>query len=64
MVPAVFGARVAGDGTVQDPPGLALGTGDSPALSRGPGDDWGVVYDRFDTTVNSDRVFFRTLSPK
>ena len=62
-VPAVIGARVRGDGAVLDA-ALLLGGGASPALSTGPGDDWGVVYERFDTAVNSDRVFFRTLSPK
>jgi hypothetical protein len=64
----VYGARVGGDGTVQDPSGLAIaaaGTNEQrPAVVRAPGDDWLVTYDREDPSAKGTAVFARLVSAK
>jgi hypothetical protein len=59
----IYGARVATDGTVQDPSGFVISTaaGDHgyPEVAPGSGSDWGVVYDRADTGI-----YLRGVNPK
>jgi hypothetical protein len=66
----VYGSRVDGTGRVLDPNGLAIATGPEPEaapdVSAGPGDRFGVVYQRFAPggTLDAPRTFLRTVAPK
>ena len=65
----VYGARVNGaNGAVLDATGFVVAGGptaeQSPALARALGDDWTVVYQRYDAAFATDRPFMRTVSPK
>ena len=56
----VYGARVAGNGSVTDPNGFLVtgGGGNRPAVTKGSGSTWAVTYDR------SDAILYATISPK
>jgi hypothetical protein len=64
----IYGARVGGDGTVQDPSGFAIATTDTdeqrPAVTAATGDDWLVVDDRFEPPAQDSAIFARFVSPK
>ena len=65
----VYGARVNGaNGAVLDATGFVVAGGptaeQSPAAARALGDDWTVVYQRYDAAFGTDRPFMRTVSPK
>ena len=64
----VYGARVAGDGSVQDPSGLAIATAATdeqrPAVVKATSDDWLVVYDRADPPSKGNGIFARFVSAK
>jgi hypothetical protein len=61
----IYGARIAGDGSVTDPAGFAItttaGYENFPSLTKGKGATWATSYDRVDTDGN---LCFRTVSPK
>jgi hypothetical protein len=64
----VYGTRVGGNGTVQDPSGFAVSAlpvpEGSPAVMAAPGDDWLVAYPRYDSLATTTPVFSRLVSPK
>jgi hypothetical protein len=66
----VYGSRVDGSGRVLDPNGLAIATGpepeSAPDVAAGPGDRFGVVYQRFapGAPLGAPRTFLRTVAPK
>jgi hypothetical protein len=66
----VYGARVRSDGTLVDAEAFAVASHAhdeiGPAVVAGPGDHWGVVYNRFsdEPSHRSQRVFLREVAPK
>lgn len=62
----VYGARVAANGTVDDPAGFAIaaaGTNErAPAVTKGEGGTWGVGYERDHPGGTS--TLLRTVAPK
>jgi hypothetical protein len=65
----IYGARVRGNGTVVDGDGVPIATGSSreisPAVVRGPGNGFRVVYQRYapEDPYAADRVFMRAVRP-
>ena len=69
--PEIRARRVSSDGSFPDPdPDFVIGgppAATSPAVVRGPGGDWGVVYERVAAEVpynGQTHIFVRTVAPK
>jgi hypothetical protein len=67
---AIFATRVSPAGVVREPGGIGLtGAGTKTgvlAVTGGPGDTWGVAYERYaaESPYGANRVFLRSVSPK
>jgi len=68
--PDIYGGRISATGQRLDGDGFAIATGPepkgTPAVTAGPGDEFGVVTQEFVPTApyGSHRAFLRTVAPK